>query len=239
MRVNWPNLIYAFTNPIRTLRYIRYRDTISYTDISRFIPADPVILEAGAHDGTNTIEMAEFWPSATIHTFEPVPCAATAVAERIERYGPRVQCHAVGLGPRDGEIEMHVSGDGTFGSCQSSSMLAPTAQQLREFPDIAFGIKQMVPMRTLDSWAIRTNVPRIDFMWLDMQGYELQALEGATKVLKGVSAIHIEVSNVQLYEGAPLYPEVKARMADWGFIPAIEAFFRVSGNVLFVQRGTN
>jgi hypothetical protein len=118
-------------------------------------------------------------------------------------------------------------------------MLAPTAQQLREFPDIAFGIKQMVPMRTLDSWAIRTNVPRIDFMWLDMQGYELQALEGATKVLKGVSAIHIEVSNVQLYEGAPLYPEVKARMADWGFIPAIEAFFRVSGNVLFVQRGTN
>jgi hypothetical protein len=118
-------------------------------------------------------------------------------------------------------------------------MLPPTAEQLREFPDIAFGIKQVVPMRNLDSWVITTNVPRIDFLWLDMQGYELQALEGAVNVLKDVSAIHMEVSNIRLYEGAPLYPEVRARMADWGFIPTIEAFFRVSGNVLFVRRRTN
>ena len=239
MRVNLPNLYYALAHPIRTLRYLRHRDTIAYSDIGRFIPADPVIVEAGAHDGTNTVEMAEFWPRATIHTFEPVPSAAAAVVKRISRYGSRVQCHAVGLGPRDGEIEMHVSGDGTFGSCQSSSMLPPTAMQLREFPDIAFGIKQMVPMHTMNSWAKTTNVPQVDFMWLDMQGYELQALEGAADVLKSVSAIHLEVSNVRLYEGAPLYSEVRARMADWGFVPTIEAFFRVSGNVLFVRRRAN
>ncbi len=75
----------------------------------------------------------------------------------------------------------------------------------------------------------------IDFMWLDMQGYELQALAGAGGLLQGVSAIHMEVSNVQLYQGAPLYPEVQARMAAWGFVPVIEAFFRVAGNVLFVR----
>jgi len=236
MRVNLPNLIYALANPIRTLRYLRHRDTIAYADISRFIPADPVILEAGAHDGTNTVEMADFWPRATIHTFEPIPSAASAVAERIRPYGSRVQCHAIGLGPSNGDIEMHVSGDGTSGSCQSSSMLQPTAAQRKEFPEIQFGIKQLVPMRTLDSWAETTGVQRIDFMWLDMQGYELHALEGAGKVLTTTSAIHMEVSNVRLYEGAPLYPEVKARMAAWDFVPTIEAFFRVSGNVLFVRR---
>ena len=68
---------------------------------------------------------------------------------------------------------------------------------------------------------------------------QLLTLEGAADVLKSVSAIHMEVSNVRLYEGAPPYSEVRARMADWGFVPTIEAFFRVSGNVLFVRRRAN
>lgn len=236
MRVNLPNLLYAFAHPLRTLRYVRHRDTIAYADIGRFLPSGPVILEAGAHDGTNTVEMAEFWPQATIHAFEPIPSAAAAVTARIKPLGSRVQCHGIGLGPKDGEIEMHVSGDGTSGSCQSSSMLRPTAAQLREFPNIPFGLTQLVPMRTLESWAAAAGVSQIDFMWLDMQGYELAALEGAGRLLTSTSAIHMEVSNVRLYEGAPLYPEVKARMAAWGFVPTIEAFFRVSGNVLFVRR---
>ena len=81
MRVNLPNLSYEFAHPIRTQRYLRHRDTVAYSDIGRFIPADPVVVEAGAHDGTNTFEMAEFWPIATIHTFEPVPSAAAAVVD--------------------------------------------------------------------------------------------------------------------------------------------------------------
>jgi hypothetical protein len=68
-----------------------------------------------------------------------------------------------------------------------------------------------------------------------MQGYELRALEGARRLLPTASAIQLEISNVSLYEGAPLYAEVKARMDAWGFRPAVEAFFRVSGNVLFVR----
>jgi len=79
-------------------------------------------------------------------------------------------------------------------------------------------------------------VPKVDFMWLDMQGYEIEALAAAPRLLSTVSAIHMEVCNVQLYDGAPLYPEVKRRMASWGFVPTIEAFFRVSGNVLFLRR---
>lgn len=236
MRVNLPNLLYAFAHPLRTMRYVRHRDAIAYADIRRFIPSNPVIVEAGAHDGTNTVEMAEFWPYATIHAFEPIPSAAAAVAARIKPFGERVQCHAIGLGPQDGEVDMNVSGDGTAGSCQSSSMLRPTAAQLREYPDIPFGLTQRVPMRTLESWAAAARVSRIDFMWLDMQGYELAALDGAGHLLQSTSAIHMEVSNVRLYEGAPLYPEVKARMGSWGFVPRIEAFFRVSGNVLFVRR---
>jgi len=235
MRVNGQHLLYACLHPVRALRYLRHRDRIPYHDIARFLPKKPVIVEAGAHDGTNTIEMADFWPGATIHAFEPVPFAAAAVSERIRPYGGRVQCHAMGLGPYDGTIDMHVSGDGSSHSCQSSSMLAPAEAHLREFPEIRFGLTRAVPVVKLDSWAELNGIDRIDFIWFDMQGYELQALEGARRLLPMTSAIQLEISNVSLYEGAPLYPEVKARMAAWGFRPAVEAFFRVSGNVRFVR----
>lgn len=236
MRVNLPNLRYAMAHPWRAVRYVLHRDSIAYEAIARHVPPEPVIVEAGAHDGTNTVEMARFWPTATIHAFEPIPSAASVVRAKVAPFGQRVRCHQLGLGAANAEIEMHVSGDGSSGSCQSSSMLAPTDAQLREFPGIRFGVRQRVTMTTLDAWAASAGVETVDFMWLDMQGYEMEALAGATRLLPRVSAIHMEVCNVRLYEGAPLYPEVRRRMAAHGFRPAIEAFFRVSGNVLFVRR---
>lgn len=79
------------------------------------------------------------------------------------------------------------------------------------------------------------GVNRVDFLWLDMQGYELEALAGAERTLPGVSAIQMEVCNVELYDQAPLYPAVKRRLAALGFRPVVEAVFRVSGNVLFTR----
>lgn len=66
-------------------------------------------------------------------------------------------------------------------------------------------------------------------------GVRTSALEAVHRLLPTTSAIHREISNVSLYEGAPLYAEVKARIDAWGFRPAVEAFFRVSANVLFVR----
>lgn len=41
--------------------------------IARYLPKNPVTLEAGAHNGSDTVEMIELWPTATIYAFEPVP----------------------------------------------------------------------------------------------------------------------------------------------------------------------
>ena len=41
--------------------------------IAQFLPENPVILEAGAHVGTDTVEMVNLWPKCTVYAFEPVP----------------------------------------------------------------------------------------------------------------------------------------------------------------------
>jgi hypothetical protein len=76
----------------------------------------------------------------------------------------------------------------------------------------------------------------VDFLWFDLQGMELAALKGCGDLLSSVSAIHCEVQNFPLYEGAPLYPEVYKWLKQRGFAVAHEAIFRRGGNVLFVRR---
>jgi len=215
MRINLPNIVYAIKNPARAARYVLRRDRIAYDVLAKYLPADPVIVEAGAHDGTSTVEMATHWPAATIHAFEPVSSAAGLVRRRVAKFGSRVHCHQLALGAGESVMEMHVSGDGSAGACQSSSLLAPTSAQVNEFPGIPFGTREHVRVTSLDLWAAQHDVVSVDFMWLDMQGYELVALGGAMQLLPTVAAIHMEVCNVQLYEGAPLYPTVKRAMADW------------------------
>lgn len=40
--------------------------------IGEYLPYNPVIIEAGAHIGIDTIEMHKLWPKSTIYAFEPM-----------------------------------------------------------------------------------------------------------------------------------------------------------------------
>lgn len=236
MRISPPNIAYALVHPRRALRYLRWRDGIPYSDIAKFLPADPVILEAGAANGSNTVEMAEFWPRATIHAFEPVPGARQALLLATAPFAERVRVYPFALGAESGKCRMHVSGGGGAGDSQSSSLLSPSAGHFEEYRFVTFGGSTEVDVVTPDSWAGENSIARIDFLWLDMQGSELRALSAATSLLKTARAIHLEVANVQLHEGGPLYPEILEWMSARGFVPAVEAIFRVGGNVLFVRK---
>lgn len=57
----------------------------------------------------------------------------------------------------------------------------------------------------------------VDFLKLDIQGFELNALKGAHQVLKRTNVVHCEVEFAQIYEGQPLFSEVEAFLRDAGF----------------------
>jgi FkbM family methyltransferase len=235
MRLSLINFAYALVHPWQTLQYLRRRDTIPEACVAQYLPSNPIILEAGAHNGADTLQMAAFWPEAQIHAFEPVPDAYNALLTRATKYPERIHCYPLGLGPRKGTMVMHISGDGSAGSCQSSSLLPPSQSHTAEYSFVSFGKRMSIEVTSIDEWAQKQGIDRVDFMRLDMQGYEIEALKGAECTLKRTSAIQLEVSHIQLYQGAPLYAEVKDWMARLGFRPAIKAVFRVGGNVLFVR----
>ena len=234
MKISPQNLLWAACHPGKTLRYLKHHDRIPYEVIAKYLPSAPVILEAGAADGASTSEMAKFWPAARIHAFEPVPEAMRLTEQATSNVRDRVSLYPCALGSTPGQFEMNVSGGGDAGGSQSSSLLTPSGH-LDEYQNVVFKQRIEVEVVRLDDWAQQEGVEKLDFLWLDLQGFELEALRGAEKLLSGVSAIHTEVSHRQLYEGGVLYPELESWLVQRGFRPVLSATFRLGGNVLFAR----
>lgn len=198
-----------------------------------FLPEDPVIVEAGAHVGTDTARLSQAWPLGHIHAFEPVPSIFTKLNERTSALR-NVTCYQLALGASETTAQMFVSGGHSDGS---SSLLRPEGH-LREHPDVTFDRALPVAVTTLDSWAARAGVTRVDFLWLDMQGGELAALMAGPSILKNVRLIQTEVSLKRLYEGSPLYPEIRTWLESLGFqVVREELPWPDMGNVVFARTG--
>lgn len=202
--------------------------------IAKYLPSNPVIIEAGAFDGADTVAMAKYWPEATIHALEPVPNAYQKLFNAAKDYTNKIYTYPVALSNQTGIMQMHVS-NGPFGE-QSSSLLPPK-EHLQEHPEIEFTGVIEVETITLDQFSEKYHVEKVDFLWLDMQGYELPVLKASLNLFNKVSVVYMEVSKVELYEGCALYPEVKKWMIGNGFVPAVEElYWKDGGNVLFVRK---
>lgn len=70
---------------------------------------------------------------------------------------------------------------------------------------------------------------------LDVQGAELKVLNGFGLLLNSIVSIKLEVSTFQVYEGAPLYEEVRNFLTDKGFIPLWEPGKNNHGDILFTR----
>lgn len=213
------------------LRRLARKGIISKETIKRYLPVSPVIVEAGAHVGFDTLEMSTLWPQASIHAFEPIPSIyAQLVANTRDR--ANITCHPLALGATTGHASMFVS---TGGSDGSSSLLRP-AEHLVDHPDVKFESEIEVETVTIDDWARRAGIARIDFLWLDLQGYELAALAAGSDLLREVSVIHTEVNLKTTYEKAPHYSELRFWLEQRNFRVVKEAVpWADGGNVLFVR----
>lgn len=215
---------------LRVLGRHRQTGIIPKEYIARFLPSHPIILEAGAETGSDTVEMARLLPDATIYAFEPVP-ASFSVLQRQTAVYPQVHCYNVGLSDEDAEVAMYVSN-----TLSSSSLLKPK-EHLRQHPHISFTHDLAVQVVSIEGWAREQGVTKIDCLWLDLQGMELRVLQAARHLLRTVTVIYTEVSLVETYEGVGRYEALKTFLAEQGFeVVREELPWPDMGNVLFVKK---
>lgn len=201
------------------------------------------ILEAGASDGTDTIEFSQilqsrdfYHPDNKIYAFEPIPRSYELLEKKICSCTNAVAIPKA-LGSDNVSQSIYVSKNSNIaGGLASSSSLLPPKKTLSFHPHIKFDAQDIVDTITLDSWAVEYGVEKIDFMWLDMQGMEMRALQSGLAVLRTTKAIFSEVSFLEMYEGAPLYEEYKAWLGSLGFsLVFVDKACEDMGNAFFLR----
>lgn len=196
-----------------------------------FLPNDAIILEAGAHKGTDTIKLAKLFPYGIIHAFEPVPFLFQELKKNCRAY-ENIFCYQYALSNTIGTQTMYV----TYGTLSATSSLFKPQDILQEHSDITYHTITVATI-TIDAWASQHKINRIDFMWLDMQGGELDALKGAINILKTTHAILVEVNLTQRYAGIPRYQEIKEWLEIRNFSVYLEHMHHATwGNVLFLKK---
>lgn len=205
---------------------------------SRILPPS-VIVEAGGHDGSDTVRLANTWPGASIHVFEPLDVAYKKLLTTVKDLR-NVFPWNLALADSVGEAEFHVSSiPGALDHLPASSSLLPPKAHLDLVPGIHFDQTTTVETVTLDQWATTNGIGEIDFAWLDMQGTEISTLAASPRVTAQLKAVYMEVARKELYAGQLVYQDVVAWMKSAGFSVSIDRVPRTWGNILFVRKATD
>lgn len=187
-------------------------DHIGSLELLRMIgPLAPqVIYDIGGNVGTWTLLAKSVYPRANVHAFEPL-IAHHAGFERNTAGLAGVHLHRLALGQTAGLAPMHVT---SFSD--ASSMLPLTAAGEQEW-DIREVAREAVPVEQLDVWQQHGDRPAPSLIKLDVQGFELDVLRGASRCLDQADAVITEVCFREYYTGQCLFHDVTAFMAERGF----------------------
>jgi FkbM family methyltransferase len=175
-----------------------------------------ILVDVGVADGTPCLYDA--FPDARLVLVEPLTEFHDRVsAVAAERPGSIVIMGAAG--PDDGSVQIHVHPD-----LDGSSILLEN-----EDASEVNGVPRTVPQYRLDTIFKESDLNGSVVLKVDVQGAELQVLQGASAVLGMCDYVILETSLFEFFEGGPLIGDVVAFMEERGFVPYdfFDAHFRL------------
>ena len=85
----------------------------------------------------------------------------------------------------------------------ASSSLKQPKNHLKITPWVKFNSKILIKTQKLSTFCFKHNIKNIDFIWMDVQGAELDVIDGMEDFKKNIHYIYTEYSNDELYENQP------------------------------------
>ncbi len=195
---------YAFISPklYRIQQSFRYRNwrfrqpivhERDFLFFRRFAAQSPLFLDIGANTGQSIVSISGIVPGVRIVSFEPNPQCFERMS-RLVRSKRGIQLFDCALSSKPGRSVLHIPCAKGFLFSQLASLQPPVLSQLvSELRRDGFSFvsetnlviqQKSVDVRTLDSFALQP-----DIMKIDVEGAELEVLEGARETLKRASPV--------------------------------------------------
>jgi FkbM family methyltransferase len=191
---------------------LRVAPSVEHRDVLASLSID-CLIDAGANRGQFSLMTRLEHPTIPIHGFEPLPSEGK-VYQQVFAGDSKVTLHAMALGETAGTADIHLSR-----RADSSSLLPIGKMQSKIFARTEEIGTLKVPVARLDDLRDVWGPARNALLKLDVQGFELSVLKGAKRALKHCAFVYAECSEVPLYTGQALFPEVESFLAREGFLP--------------------
>lgn len=135
-------------------------------DLARLTHADPLktIFDVGGNFGQTALRMTEAFRDANVYTFEPVKTSYEKLIKATKQES-RIKPFNIALGDAPGTVTMSIAPDAGSNSILQIQTVTGTTE---------------VPVQRLDTIVEENNIPNIDLLKIDVEGYELKVLDGAT-----------------------------------------------------------
>ena len=169
-----------------------------------------VVVDVGSNRGQFALAVRHCCPDARIHSFEPLP-APGKVFRRVFAGDFKVSLHEAAIGPHAGTADIHVSRRD-----DSSSLLPIGEEQNCLFPGTSESSIENIHVGRLHDFIDIEDIVAPALLKLDVQGYELSALQGCEDLLERFAWVYVECSFVELYVGQALADEVIAWLRERG-----------------------
>lgn len=167
-------------------------------------------LDIGAADGLND-NMLWLKEILKVSAFEPDYRSNEALKKLLKKQGvSEFSVHNNSISSKEESKTLYLTK-----KPKCSSLFKPNFQLIE-----ALGIEskfEIVEKVEVDCTTIDKKVESTDWIKLDIQGYELEALKGAEKNLQDTIVVSSEIEFIDLYEGQPTYTEIDNFLQSKGF----------------------
>lgn len=159
------------------------------------------VIEAGSRDLLDALELEQIFPNANIYSFECNPLVMDTINENLQKSQGRVKLIPYAIGSVECEMTFYVLNreglkDHDIGC---ASLFKHKTLKMDE---------HIVKCIRLDTFLRENNINHIDYLCLDLQGAELNALEGLGDMIKFTDYIVVEY-DADSYKDAPTSNELE------------------------------
>lgn len=168
------------------------------------------VLHVGANVGEEAIQY-EQQGIKNVVWIEANPDIFKTLVSNVEKYGHR--CFNFCAGHENTEsVKLHVANN----NGQSSSVLE-LGTHSRNHPNVKYTHDVDVSMCRIEDFPGSKELEGLDFLSMDIQGFELQALKGMGDLLKQFKWVYLEVNTNQVYKGNAELSEITKYLGSFGF----------------------
>lgn len=136
----------------------------------------PTLFDVGANQGDYSAELRSAFAEAELYAFEPNPHTFKVLQSKLS--SPRDHTYCIGLGTSVHTQLMYTYADAL--DSQHASLFSAVFSDLHHAKSV---ISMRIQMTALDEFCLENSIAHIDFLKIDTEGYELEVLRGAKKML--------------------------------------------------------